>query len=231
MRIIAIIPARSGSKGLPDKNIKLLDGKPLIAYTIEAALSSGVFDTVMLSTDSEKYARIGKACGAEVPFLRSETASSDSSTSWETVLEVLDKYEELGQYFDLFCLLQPTSPMRTADDIRNVYNLFISKNTIAVVSMTELEHPIAWCGALGKNGSLDGFMEKTGFKQRQAHDAYYRPNGAIYMVSVPEFKRNQFLYRKGAYAYVMPKERSVDIDTEFDFKYAEFLMGEKTKNT
>ena len=122
MKNIAIIPARSGSKGLPDKNIKELNRRPLIAYSIEAALNSGCFDTVMVSTDSEKYAEISRYYGAEVPFLRSEQTSSDSASSWDTVLEVLDRYESLGKTFDTFCLLQPTSPMRTADDIKSAYN-------------------------------------------------------------------------------------------------------------
>ena len=227
MKSIAIIPARSGSKGLPDKNIKILNEKPLLAYSIEAAIFSGCFDTIMVSTDSEKYAEIARACGAEVPFLRSERTASDSASSWETVLEVLDMYQDLGKNFDTFCLLQPTSPMRTAEDIKAAYQEFHEKNALAVLSMTELEHPLSWCGLLGKGNSLDGFIKKTANKQRQAQDTYYRPNGAIYIVSIPEFKKDQFLYREGSYAYIMPKERSVDIDTEFDFRFAEFLIKEK----
>ncbi len=224
MKNIAIIPARSGSKGLPDKNIKELNGRPLIAYSIEAALNSGCFDTVMVSTDSEKYADISRSYGAEVPFLRSEKTSSDSASSWDTVLEVLDRYESLGKTFDTFCLLQPTSPMRTANDIKSAYEIFEKKNAFAVLSMTELEHPFSWCGLLGEENSLNGFMQKTSNKQRQAQDIYYRPNGAIYIVSIPEFKKDQFLYREDSYAYIMPKERSVDIDTESDFRYAQFLL-------
>ena len=108
---IAIIPARSGSKGLKDKNIKNLLGKPVMAYSIEAALKSGQFSTVMVSTDSEQYAKIALEYGAEVPFFRSKTTSSDTASSWDAVLEVLSEYEKLGQRFSTFCLLQPTSPM------------------------------------------------------------------------------------------------------------------------
>lgn len=142
MRSIAIIPARSGSKSLPDKNIKDLNGKPLIAYSIEAAIASDVFDTVMVSTDSEKYALIARSYGAEVPFLRSNRTSTDTASSWDTVLEVLDKYEVQGKTFDSFCLLQPTSPMRISDDIKAAYEVFVLKSAFAVVSMTELEHPM-----------------------------------------------------------------------------------------
>lgn len=224
MNNIAVIPARSGSKGLPDKNIKELNGKPLMVYSIEAAINSSLFKTVMVSTDSEVYAEIARDYGAEVPFLRSAETSSDSATSWDTVLEVLDGYENIGCTFDTFCLLQPTSPLRMSEDIVAAYDIFTSRNAFSIVSMTELEHPLSWCGTLGENDSLDGFIEKGKEKQRQVQEKHYRPNGAIYIASIPEFRKESFLYRKGSFAYVMPKERSVDIDTEFDFRFAEFLM-------
>ena len=110
MRSIAIIPARSGSKGLPDKNIRPLNGKPLLAYSIEAALASGLFDTVHVSTDSERYADIARQYGADEPFLRSAETSSDTASSEDAIREVLRRYEEIGQHFDAFMLLQPTSP-------------------------------------------------------------------------------------------------------------------------
>ncbi len=221
---IAIIPARSGSKGLVDKNIKELNGKPLLAYSIEAALESDCFQRVMVSTDSETYANIAKKYGAEVPFLRSEATSSDQASSWDMVKEVLRGYQEMGEIFDTFCLLQPTSPMRKASDISAAYGVYEEKEASFVVSITELEHPLSWCGKLGAGQSLNGFIEKKGNKQRQAQDTYYRPNGAIYIAKVKDFEEDTFFYREGAFAYIMPKERSVDIDTEFDFQYAEFLI-------
>ena len=133
MKNIAIIPARSGSKGLVDKNIKELQGKPLIAYSIEAALQSGFFDEVMVSTDSDVYAYIAKEWGAQVPFLRSAEMASDSAGSWDTVREVLDRYKALGKEFDTVCLLQPTSPLRTQEDIRNAYQIYQNKNAKAVI--------------------------------------------------------------------------------------------------
>lgn len=229
MSNIAIITARSGSKGLKDKNIKELAGKPLIAYSIEAAIKSECFDTVMVSTDSDRYAGIAREYGAEVPFLRSEQASSDSASSWDTVLEVLDKYADFRRSFDSFCLLQPTSPLRNSDDIKSAYRIFSDRGAFSVVSVTELEHPIAWCGTLGDNNSLDGFMKQADCKQRQTQKIFYRPNGAIYIAAIPAFRKDQFLYRAGSYAYIMPKERSVDIDTGFDFKFAEFLIKERSE--
>ena len=225
MKNLAIIPARSGSKGLPDKNIKKLCGKPLIVYSIEAAIESGCFDTVMVSTDSEKYALLAEKHGAEVPFMRSDRTSSDSATSDEMILEVLDNYGKLGKNFDTFCLLQPTSPLRTSEDIKLAYREFEKKNAFSLISMTEVEHPMAWCGIVDKDNGLNGFIKKSNNTRRQAQEVYYRPNGAIYIVRIPEYRNNQFLYREGSYAYKMPLERSIDIDTEFDFMFAEFVFN------
>ena len=121
MKNIAIIPARSGSKGLKDKNIRNLNGRPLLAWTIEAAVRSGEFDEIMVSTDSEAYAEIARRYGADVPFLRSPATATDTASSWDTVAEVLENCRERGSTFDTFCLLQPTSPLRNAEDIRNAY--------------------------------------------------------------------------------------------------------------
>lgn len=223
MRNLAIIPARSGSKGVKDKNIRLLKGKPLMAYSIDAAVKSGVFDTVMVSTDSELYARIAVESGAEVPFLRSKENSSDTAGSWDTVAEILERYGQNGEIYDTFCLLQPTSPFRNAEDIKKAYEIYEERSALAVVSVCELEHPLAWCGTLPEDFSLDGFLSRAHTQQRQKQEKGYRVNGAIYIVSVPEFYKDRFFYRKGGFAYIMDRERSIDIDTENDFKYAEFL--------
>ena len=223
-KLLAIIPARAGSKGVPGKNIRELMGKPLMVYSIEAALQSNVFDEVMVSTEDVKYKEIAERYGANVPFLRSDKNASDQASTDDVIVEVLEKYKTLGREFDAFCILQPTSPLRTAEDIRNAFEIFNQKASIAVISVCEVEHPISWCGALGENGSLNGFIKRGGSHQRQGEEIGYRINGAIYFVSVHAFHKDKFLYRDGSYAYIMPKERSVDIDTEMDFKFAEFLM-------
>ncbi len=230
MRNIAIIPARSGSKGLPDKNIKLLQGKPLLAYTIEAAIKSGCFTEVMVSTDSERYAEIAREYGAKVPFLRSEAMSSDTASSWEMVEEVLDNYKRLNKEFDSFCLLQPTSPLRTSEDIDKAYELMKNKNAFAVVSLCEAEHSPGLYGKLAESSNLSGFAQCNVAKRRQDEGKYYRINGAIYIASLPEFRGDRRLYREDSYGYVMPKERSVDIDTEFDFRFAEYLLQRSDDN-
>lgn len=224
MKNIAIIPARSGSKGVKDKNIRNLCGKPLMAYSIEAALQSGMFDEVMVSTDSEKYALIARQYGASVPFLRSEATSSDTAGSWDMVDEVLQNYKALGKEFETFCLLQPTSPLRTTDDIIAAYNLYKEKADFAVVSVCEAEHSPLWCGHLPENCEFINFVQQDQLKQRQAGKKYYRLNGAIYIVNIHEFATERNLYRKGSFAYIMRQEKSIDIDTEVDFKLAELLF-------
>lgn len=228
MKNIAIIPARSGSKGLKDKNIKLLNGKPLMAYTIEAALKSEQFDDVMVSTDSEKYAEIAKSFGAKVPFLRSAETSTDKASSWDTVAEVLGRYAENGQTFETLCLLQPTSPFRTAEDIKKAYKLYTSKANFAVISVCEAEHSPLWCGHLPESGEFLNFINQDAMKQRQAGGKFYRLNGAIYIVNCEKFKTDRYFYQSGSFAYIMPQERSIDIDTALDFRMAEFLMKTQT---
>ncbi len=225
MRNIAIIPARSGSKGLKDKNIRNLCGKPLMAYTIEAALDSGEFYEVMVSTDSEKYAEIAKKYGANVPFLRSKETSTDKASSWDMVDEVLAGYRKIEKDFDTFCLLQPTSPLRNKDDIRQAYNLYRERADFSVVSVCEAEHSPLWCGHLPVNRELINFINQENMQQRQAGEKYFRLNGAIYIVNVNKFETDRFLYQKGSFAYIMSQSKSVDIDTEIDFKMAEIILN------
>lgn len=227
---LAIIPARSGSKGIKDKNIRLLCGKPLMAYTIEAALESGEFDEVMVSTDSGEYARIAERCGAKVPFLRTAETATDSASSWDTVSEVLKKYSENSREFDTFCLLQPTSPLRTAEDIREAYCLYREKAKVAVVSVCPAEHSPLWCGQLPGDMSLEGFVDENGIRQRQSGGAFYRLNGAIYIINTKQFQKDRFVYRTGSYAYVMSAESSVDIDTELDLDMAELIMKRRDRS-
>lgn len=224
---LAIIPARSGSKGMTDKNIRLLNGRPLISYTISAALQSGIFDEVMVSTDSREYMELAKQYGASVPFLRSMENSTDRASSWDMVREVLDCYSALGQNFQTFCLLQPTSPLRTGVNIIEAYEVFERKAAVAVVSLCEMDHSPLWCNTLKEDNSLENFMSEANSRQRQLLNIYYRINGAIYIADVQEFYSNPFLYREGSYAYIMDKASSVDIDNEIDFELAEILLSKQ----
>lgn len=224
MRNLAIIPARSGSKGLPDKNIKLLNGVPLLAYSIKAAQESGMFDEIMVSTDSKKYADIAMQYGASVPFLRSKELSGDSAGSWDVVMEVLRCYQKLGSVFDTVCLLQPTSPLRTADDIIAGYELLKCKCADAVTSVCEAEHSPLWCMTLGEDLSLSEFNKRDEDRPRQQLPTYYRLNGALYIRKIAYDEGNIMICHKNEFALIMPRDRSIDIDVLFDFLYAEQIL-------
>lgn len=228
MKNLAIIPARSGSKGVADKNIKLLVGKPLLAYTIEAAVKSGVFERIMVSTDAEKYAVIAREYGAEVPFLRSAENSSDTASTWDSVKEVLNGYARSDEKFDSVCVLQPTSPLRTDQDIVSGYDLFRRREANAVVGVCAMEHSHVYANTLQEDGCMDGFVPKEiATVSRQALQPYYRINGALYILREEYLWTMASPYDKGSYAYIMPAERSVDIDTEYDFMLAEYLLKQR----
>lgn len=225
MKNIAIIPARSGSKGLKDKNIKLLNGKPLLAYSIEEAIKSKCFDTVFVSTDSKKYADIAKKYGAEVPFLRSKNNATDKSDAWSVVRETLDNYDKLGKRFDTFTYLQPTSPLRTSKDIKNAYKLYKELKANSIVSVCETEVSPLYCYKLPKNNLLSKVLNvENENKRRQDTGLYYNMNGAIYLSNVSNFIKTNDIYKNKCYAYVMNKKSSVDIDDELDFKFVESLI-------
>lgn len=228
MKSIAIIPARSGSKGLQDKNIKLLEGKPLLSYTIHAAIQSKKFDTVYVSTDSEEYASVARTYGARVPCLRPQDLSGDDTSTWDVVKYIVEEYKQSGVIFDSVMLLQPTSPLRTAEDIIAAFELLKEKKADAVVSVCAAEHSPLWCNTLPENLCMNRFI-RTGLsnKPRQQLDKFYRLNGAIYLLKAELVDRASNLYNENCYAYVMEKEHSIDIDDIYDFRMAEAILKEK----
>lgn len=221
---LAVIPARSGSKRFAGKNIRLMAGKPLLAHTVLAAKKSGLFDEIYLSTDSAEYARIGVEYGANAPFLRSPEMAKDTTGSLCVVRDALRKYRGAGRKFHTAALLQPTSPLRTAEDIIGAYQLFAEKNAQAVVSVCEADYSPLLCNRLPENGSLDGFLNANANCPRQRHGVYYRVNGAIYIAKTSFIENTLNMYQDGCYGYAMPKERSVDIDDETDFFIAQALF-------
>lgn len=223
-KILAIIPARSGSKGLKDKNIRILNTKPLIAYTIEAALKSGVFEDVVVSTDSEEYKKISEEYGAWVPFLRSKDLSKDTSSTNEVIEDVILKLKDVGKEYDLLMILQPTSPLRDEEDIRNSVNLLYAKKANSVVSMCECDHSPLLTKALDENMNLDGFLSDLKQTRRQDFKKFYRLNGAIYLIKVDYFLKYKDFYKENSYAYIMDKNKSIDIDNIYDFNFAEILI-------
>ena len=230
MENLAIIPARSGSKGLEDKNIRLLNGKPLMAYTIEAALSSGMFKKVIVSTDSEKYKRVALEFGALVPYLRPKYLATGSSKIIDAILHVINFYEKHNEYFSTICLLQPTSPLRNSTNIIDSYKLFKSKKSDSVVSVCEVDHNPLWCNTINDDLCIENFLSHNILnKNRQELPKYYRLNGAIYISNPDVLKKYRSFYTRKSFAYIMDLESSVDIDSELDFLFAEFLLANRNK--
>jgi len=228
---LAMIPARGGSKRIPRKNIKEFCGKPIIAYSIEAALNSGVFDEVMVSTDSERYAEIAISCGAKVPILRSDVNSGDTASSWDVVREVIEYYKKQGEVYDTVTLLQPTSPLRTHNHIIEGFELLKEKGANSVIGVVEEEHSPLWANVLPEDMSMEGFINKELLGiPRQELKPYYRINGALYIVKTDVLDQINDLYDNKCYAYIMNREASVDIDTEFDFKMAEVILTSEIIN-
>lgn len=224
-----MITARSGSKGIKDKNIRLLNGKPLLAYSIDAAKESNMFEEIFVSTDSEKYAEIAREFGAQVPFLRSRENATDSASSWTAVREAIAMYQKAGKEYDTVTLLQPTSPLRSAEDICNGFETFLNKNANAVVGVCEVDHSPLWSNVLPEDLSMRDFIDESILNRpRQELPKYYRINGALYIVKVENVLKTNFsLYQDKCYAYIMPRIRSVDIDEEIDFEYAETVLKRK----
>ncbi|WP_010648147.1 cytidylyltransferase domain-containing protein [Oceanobacillus massiliensis] len=224
-KILAVIPARSGSKGLKDKNIKDLNGKPMIAYTIEAAIQSGVFTDIIVSTDSIKYANIAKEYGATVPFLRPEELATDRSSSIDMIDYTISELNNRGLRYENFMLLQPTSPLRKASDIINAFNLFNEKKANSVVSVCETEHSPKLMNTLNSTLRMDSFLEIESNRRRQELPTYYRLNGAIYLSNIDYFLRYKHFYKDKCYAYIMEQKNSIDIDSEVEFELVKVLMN------
>jgi CMP-N-acetylneuraminic acid synthetase len=222
-KFLAIIPARSGSKELKDKNIKPFCGKPLIEYSIEVAKESGIFDYIFLSTDSENYAEIAKKCGIAVPFMRPKEIAKDNSPADEYIFHAIESLMKIGKVFDYFILLQPTSPLRTADDIKKAANLLISEQLTSVVSVCETEYPIEYCNKLPPDLSLHNFLPNIA--NRQELSKSYRINGALYLCECESYLKYRDFYSKNSKAYIMPQIRSIDIDTELNFSIAEYIKN------
>jgi len=223
-KILAIIPARSGSKGLKDKNIMKLNGKPMIAYSIEAAINSGVVDEVVVSTDSEEYAKISEQYGAKVPFLRPSELSTDEATTTEVLVHAIEELEKNGNVYDYFILLQPTSPLRSKVDIKSAVEFCFQKEANSVVSVCAAEHSPLWTNTLDSDLSMSNFLTNNTNRRRQDLSKFYRLNGAIYLTKVNDFMKTKTFYGYKSYAYIMDKRSSIDVDDMLDFKFAEFIM-------
>ena len=221
--MIALIPARSGSKGLKGKNIKELLGKPLVAYTIEEALKSKFIDEVIISTDCKEIEKAAKEFGAKSLFLRPKNLSNDKSKAIDNYIYTIDRLNsDFGYEINNFIVLQPTSPLRKSEDINGAIKLFFSKNADSVISYVKETHPITWHKYINDEGEFENIFKDKLHNRQDIRESYY-PNGAIFIFKYNLIKQRIY-YSKKSFPYVMPRKRSVDIDTIEDFNYAEFLM-------
>ncbi len=219
--VLAAIPARGGSKGVPGKNIKPLAGKPLIAWTIAAAREVSYLDKIIVSSEDQTILEISRSYGAQTPFVRPEELARDDTPGIAPVLHALDA---LPEKYDYVVLLQPTSPLRTADDIRAALELCLDRAAPACVSVTEPKHKPWWMFSLNQQSGLEPMYGDMPAR-RQDMPAVYALNGAVYVAETGWLRQKQTFVSPDTVAYVMPAERSLDIDTELDFRLAEALLA------
>ncbi len=223
MKILALIPARGGSKGIPRKNIKLLFGKPLIGWSIDAAQKSAFIDRVFVSTDDQEIASVANDLGAEVPFMRPKELAADDTPGIAPVMHAIDNLPE----FDWVLLLQPTSPLRTAEDIDGIVRFCIENDAPSAVSIYEVDkHPFLMYRQDETKRLQSLIPDKPDIARRQDLPEVYALNGALYLARVDWLKEQQSLLGQETLGYVMSPESSADIDSSLDWAWVEFLMGQ-----
>lgn len=239
IEILALIPARSGSKTIPNKNVQLLSGKPLITYTIDAAIKSTLISRCIVSTDSSNIADISEKAGAETPFMRPSDLSGDTATMNPVLCHALYWLEQNQQYTPThIVLLQPTSPLRTPGDIDEALTIMLESDADGVVSLCETKHHPYHAKSISEAGIISNFLPDTvlpnnpnSFHRRQDLPKSYALNGAIYSVKSHIMLQKKTFYTESTKAYLMPEERSLDIDTPWDLHIAELLMNRRNYKT
>lgn len=231
-KIIAIIPARGGSKGLPRKNIKPLLGKPLVAWTIEQAKNSKYVNKVVVSTEGKEIAEISRGYGAEVPFLRPEELARDDSPTLDTIMHAIDWFEKRGESFDIVVLLEPTSPLRKKDDLDNAIELFIKNidkaDSLVSVGEVYLENPYIMKRV--ENGYVKPFIEiDENIYQRQQLPKVYFPYGVVYLSKTDTLKKYKTFYQEKTIPYFIERWQNYEIDDIYDFICVEAIIKHKLK--
>ena len=223
MKKIAIIPARGGSKRLPNKNMRLVDNNPLIYYTIRAALSCNIFDKIYVSSDDERILNYAISCGVQ-GLRRSESVASDSSTANELMDYLIRELDLLDE--DIITYLQPTSPMRVSNDINNCLQIF-QQTLKPVISIVQVDSKYYKLVSIDTQGTVHALSESLTTANAQSLPPLFMPNGAIYMFTVNHFCKNKSIPISGCCSYIMPLERSIDIDNEDDIYECIELMNGK----
>ena len=220
MKRLAIITARGGSKRIPRKNIKPFLGKPILAYSIEAAVASGLFDEVMVSTEDEEIAEIAKQYGAKVPFYRSEKTAGDFATTNDVLLEVIDEYEKRGQFFDVACCIYPTAPFVTAEKIKDAMNQLEASDADTLIPVVQFSYPPQRAMVI-RNQKLEFKYLEYIDSRSQDLEKEYHDVGQFYCFKVPAYKENKKLMLGSILPYVVDEMEVQDIDNESDWKIAE----------
>lgn len=224
-KILAFVPARGSSKGIPHKNIINLCGKPLISYTIESALGCKYIDYVLVSTDDEEIASISRECGAEVPFMRPAGLATDTSKTIDAVLHSIKTLREMGEVFDLLILLQPTQPLRTREDICDSIEKYIEAGCSSLVSVSKVDdHPLLIRSI--EDNNLIPLLNMSSTCRRQDMPNFYRVNGCIYINSINQIDENTS-FNDNNFPYIMDRSHSVDIDEFCDLAIAEYYLKKR----
>lgn len=231
--MIAFIPARGGSKGVPGKNIKEICGKPLIAWTIEAAKKAKGIDRVIVTTDDEAIAAVAREYGAEVPFMRPAELSSDTASAIDVYLHATEfVMNETGEQIEKFMVLLPTVPLRTEKHIEEAMAQFEADKATTLISFAEAEVPASWYHVTDEKGRVHnaGFGSGVTMSNRQNNETYIVPNGAIYILDYDLLKNKRTYYCDNTVAYIMSREDSIDIDYPIDFEFAKCLMEKRVND-
>lgn len=219
-RGLAIITARGGSKRIPRKNCKEFLGRPIMVYSIEAALSSNMFDTVMVSTDDKEIAEIGKKAGAEVPFFRSEKTSDDFASTADVILEVLQEYQKRGQFFDYICCIYPTAPFVSGENLKSAMKKLIQVQADTVIPVVPFSFPPQRSVIL-KDGYLEPKWPENMAKRSQDLETLYHDCGQFYCMKVERFLTEKTIFMEKTCPFIMNELEVQDIDTEVDWQLAE----------
>lgn len=226
-KIIAVVPARGGSKAITGKNIKEIAGKPLIAWTLEEAKRSIYIDRTVVSSDSMEILTVAKKYGGDIPFVRPSAYAKDDTPGVVPILHALQNIKEL---YDYVIVLQPTSPLRIASDIDGAIQFCVENNCPAVVSVVEVDKSPFWMYFVGDNGQMSRVLDvNQPVYQRQLLPQIFIPNGAVYIASVSWFLSTEKFITSETRSYVMSKENSIDIDDSYDWGIAEMMMQKRLK--
>lgn len=225
-RILAVIPARAGSRRLPHKNTAEIAGQPMVAWTIRAALNARLAGHILVTSDDPEVLSIARSFDGVRTVARPPELATDHATTTDVLKHAIDHESREGRAPDTLVLLQPTSPLRTAEDIESALGRYCGGTGESVVSVSPVEHPLAWCGKVAETGEFRG-VDFWSARRSQDYEPDYRLNGAVYVANVSDFLASGSLFTLRVLASIMPRERSIDVDGALDLKICQSLMEQR----